>query len=171
MKLKFDACSLIESQKLEIIPLINQLHGKIYITGEVYNEAIGRGLHNHNPVADHLEEHIEQGWIRKIDSHGIVRANLGIGEAETIAEVIHENQTEENIAFVSEDKKALNEAIKNNLDVRSITILLLESCISGLITEDEFEEKIISFNKFHKLGLIRVSELRHFLKLFKSKEK
>ena len=71
----------------------------------------------------------------------------------------------ENVAFVTGDKKALNIAIEEKLETRSIDILLVEACIKNLITEEEFDRKIREYDRFHKLSLIRITELKHFIKM------
>jgi predicted nucleic acid-binding protein len=167
LKLKFDACSLIESQKLHLIPLINEIYGPIYVTGEVFNEAIEKGLEEHNPIAENLKNFVDQRSIIRINSHGILKSNVGTGEATTIAEVIHEANQKEETAFFSEDKKALNVAIRENLEVRNIELLLVEACILEKITFVEFEQKLLEFDSFHKLSLFRITELRQFVQLVK----
>ena len=94
---------------------------------------------------------------------------MGKGETETIAEVIHEANKKDRASFVSEDKKAMTLAIREKQDIREIAMLLLEACVSGKITEEEFDQDIIAFDSFHKLSLIRIAELRRYLQMIKKK--
>ncbi|MHA1584235.1 MAG: hypothetical protein ACTSWL_03200 [Promethearchaeota archaeon] len=166
MRLKFDSCSLIEAQKLNIIPLINEIYGSIYITPQVNKEAIENELNN--DIISELKNKIKHKSIIKIPANGIILSNLGRGEAETIAEVKNENDNGEMAVFVSEDKKAMQVALKQNQRVLSLEMLLVEACLKNYLSEQEFKEKIYEFDSFHKLKLIRMSELFEYVRLNKS---
>jgi len=169
MKLKFDSCSLIEAQKLDIIPLINTLYGSIYITPQVHQEAIKDNINSE--ITSKLRVHLNQQNIIKIKANGILLSNLGHEEAETIAEVKNESENGEKAIYISEDKKSLRVAIKLNQRVLGLEMLLVEACCRNYLSEQEFKEKIYEFDSFHKLNLIRISEIFEYVRLFKSKNK
>ncbi len=169
MKLKFDSCSLIEAQKLDIIPLINSIYGTIYITPQVHKESIKDNIHSE--ITSKLKKHLNQQNIINIKANGILLSNLGRGEAETIAEVKNESENGEMAVYISEDKKSLREALKMNQRVLGLEMILVEACLRNYITEREFKEKIYEFDSFHKLNLIRISELFEYVRLFKSKNR
>jgi predicted nucleic acid-binding protein len=169
MKLKFDSCSLIEAQKLDIIPIITKLYGSIYITPQVYKESIEDNINL--DITSKLNNHLNQQNIIKIKVNGILLSNLGRGEAETIAEVKNESENNEKAIFISEDKKALRIALKLKQRVLGLEMLLVEACFRNFLSEQEFKEKIYEFDSFHKLNLIRMSEIFEYVRLFKSKIK
>ncbi len=167
MKLKLDSCSLILLQHLEIIPLVNDVIGKLVITDEVYQEAIEVGLKKQKRIADKLYIHFEQGLLLRVTNRGRLPLKLGLGEAETLAESKFEHDRKEKVICVTEDKKAKREAIKLHLALLGVDSLLVELCLRGKLTEDEFDEKIIVLDKYHKLSLIRITELRRFIHYIK----
>ena len=169
MKLKFDSCSLIEAQKLDIIPLINTLYGSICITPQVHQEAIKDNINSE--IKSKLNIHLNQQNIINIKANGILLSNLGHGEAETIAEVKNESENGEKAIYISEDKKSVRVAIKLNQRVLGLEMLLVEACVRNYLSEQEFKEKIYEFDSFHKLNLIRISEIFEYIRISKSKNK
>jgi hypothetical protein len=76
----------------------------------------------------------------------------------------------EEILCVTEDKKAKREAIRLNIDLLGVDSLLVELVLRDKLTEDQFDEKMLLLDKYHKLDLIRITELRRFIHLIKQKE-
>lgn len=170
VKLKIDTCSLIELQKLSLIPIIHEMYGPLHITTAVYNELINDALPRNRTFSEKFINDIEKKTIQLIDYKGILTNNLGKGEAETIAEVKKETDDGEEVLFVTEDKKAKQISIQNHLNVLSVDFLLVQACIEKKISEFEFDKKLMEFDSFHKLNLIRITELRKYISLFKIKK-
>ncbi|MHA1745724.1 MAG: hypothetical protein ACTSWW_06975 [Promethearchaeota archaeon] len=170
MRLKLDSCSLILLQHLDLLPLVSEVIGKLVITEEVYREAIEEGVKKQKAIADKLAIHCEQGIILRVINRGRLPLRLGLGEAETLAESKFEHDRGENVICITEDKKAKREAIKLELALLGVDSLLVELCVRGKLTSDEFDEKIIALDKYHKLSLIRITELRRFIHYMTTKE-
>ncbi len=170
MKLKYDACSLIECQKLGIIPLFHELYGPLYITRAAHAECLAKKSIEYQTIAEKIQEYVTLNKVEVIDARGVLVSNLGTGEKELLAEVKHEKDHQEEVFCVTEDKKAKRQAIALDLEVLGIDYLLMEACIEGKITEEEFDQKILALDKFHKLNLLRVTELRRYVALVKKKE-
>jgi predicted nucleic acid-binding protein len=171
MKLKIDCCSLILLQHLGIIPLVDDVIGKLVITEEVYREAIEEGIKKQKTIADKLAIHCELGNLLRVRNRGRLPLKLGSGEAETLAESKYEHDRGEKVICITEDKKAKREAIALHLALLGVDSLLVELCLRGHLTEDEFDEKIITLDKYHKLSLIRITELRRFIHFINLKHK
>jgi predicted nucleic acid-binding protein len=167
MKIKIDACSLIYLQKLDLIPHISRNLGDILITDEVYNEVINRGLEKGQSDAMRIKEQFDMGLIKQIEARGVMSSFLDIGEAQTLAEVKIEKDAGEKVVFISDDKKAKKEAIRNQVDMLGVDSLLVELYLKQILSADEFDEKILTFDTFHKLDLIRITELRRFIRIIK----
>ncbi len=167
MKLKLDCCSLILLQHLELLPLLKDAMGDLVITDEVYREAIKEGIKKQKAVADKLAIHHEQGVLTRVSNRGRLPLRLGLGEAETLAESKYEQEQGEKVLCITEDKKAKREAIKLNLELLGVDSLLVELCLRKKITIEEFEEKIMTLDNYHKLSLIRFTELRRFIHYIK----
>ncbi len=170
MKLKYDACSLIECQKLGIIPLFHEMFGSLYITKATHAECLSKRHLEYQNIAEKIQEFVTSKIVEVIDARGVLLSNLGIGEKELLAEAKHEKDHQEEVFCVTEDKKAKRQAIALNLEVLGIDYLLVEACLQGKITEEEFDLKIIALDRFHKLNLSRVTELRRYVALFKKKK-
>lgn len=165
MKLKFDACSLILSQKLDMIPRLHDTFGTIIITTTVHNEIMDQ---KKNPgSAKSFKGFLAQGIIKNIVPRGILISTLGQGEAETLAEAKIEVDSKEEAICVTDDKKAKKEAIRLGLDVLGLDSLLVEMVLLGKITEDEFDDLLTALDKIHKLDLVRITELRRFIRRVK----
>jgi len=169
MKLKFDACSLILSQKLDVIPRLHEAFGTIFITTAVNEEAINQ---KKNPRSGKsIENFVVQGIIKNVIPRGILISSLGQGESETLAETKTEVDNSEEAIYVTDDKKAKKEAIRLGLDVLGLDSLLVELVLLDKITEDEFDTMLTALDKIHKLDLIRITELRRFVRLVKNRKK
>lgn len=171
MKMKLDACSLIYLQKIDMIPFVAESLGDILITEEVYKEMIDRGVEKGETDAEQLKIHVDQGHIQRINARGILSASLDIGEAQTLAEVKVEQDAGESVVFISDDKKAKKEAIRNHVDMLGVDSLLVELYLKKKLTADEFDEKILLLDRFHKLDLIRITELRRFIRTIEEAQK
>jgi hypothetical protein len=75
MKLKFDACS-VESIKLDVVPLINQLHGPILITPEVKSETVEHNIPKYQSIAEKIKHFVDSKQIKLISAHGIMISSL-----------------------------------------------------------------------------------------------
>jgi len=170
MKLKYDACSLIECQKLEIIPLFYELFGPLYITQSAYAECISKKNLEYQRIAEKIQDFVTVKMVNVMSARGVLLSNLGAGEKEVLAEAKYEKDQQEEVFCVTEDKKAKRQAIALNLEVLGIDYLLVEACIEEKITEEDFDQKIIALDHFHKLNLLRVTELRRYVALFKRKQ-
>jgi len=169
VKLKFDACSLILSQKLHLLPLLHDTFGTLYITSAVNDEVIKQG--NKPESAEKIKEFIDQGLIENIIPRGILLSSLGKGEGETLAETKTQKENGEDAVCVTEDKKAKKEAIRLNLDVLGLDSLLVEAVLLEKMTEDEFDDEILALDKIHKLDITRISELRRFIRIVTNKKR
>ncbi|MBN2154279.1 MAG: hypothetical protein JW839_22685 [Candidatus Lokiarchaeota archaeon] len=118
-----------------------------------------------------INGYLAQGIIKNIVPRGILIASLGLGEAETIAETKTEVENNEDAICITDDKKAKKEAIRLGLDVLGLDSLLVELVLLDKITEDEFDTLLTSLDKIHKLDLVRITELRRFVRLLKSPKK
>jgi predicted nucleic acid-binding protein len=168
MKLKLDACSLILSQKLDVIPRLHDTFGTIFITTAVNEEVINQ---KKNPRSGKsIENFVAQGIIKNVIPRGILISSLGQGESETLAETKTEIDKGEEAIYVTDDKKAMKEAIRLGLDVLGLDSLLVELVLLDKITEDEFDTLLTALDKIHKLDLIRITELRRFVRLLKNRK-
>ncbi len=163
MNLKIDSCSLILLQHLDLIPLIHRSYGKILITEAVYHEVIVQGQKKKKPEANKLDNYVKLGLIEKIVNRGNLPINLGLGEAETLAESNFEQSQGEGVLCITEDKRAKQEAIRLNLALLGVDSLLVELCLKGDISIEKFDNLIIHLDSYHKLSLIRITELRRFI--------
>ncbi|MHA1612384.1 MAG: hypothetical protein ACTSYU_10070 [Promethearchaeota archaeon] len=171
MKLKLDSCSLILLQHLDLLPLVSKTMGPVIITDEVYQESIEEGLKKQKAVADQLAIHYEQGTLIRVTNRGRLPLRLGADEAETLAESKFEHDNGEDVICITEDKKAKREAIKLQIQLLGVDSILVELCLRDQLTQDEFDEKIIALDNFHKLDLIRITELRRFIHYIKKERK
>jgi hypothetical protein len=55
--------------------------------------------------------------------------------------------------------------------VLGIDYLLAEACIQDFISQEEFQAKILDYDKFHKLNLLRVQELIKLVNMMKQTQK
>ena len=142
--------------------------GTIFITTAVSEETINQKKNPHSGKS--IEAFVVQGIIKTVIPRGILISSLGQGESETLAETKTEVDNGEEAIYVTDDKKAKKEAIRLGLDVLGLDSLLVELVLLDKITEDEFDTMLTDLDKIHKLDLIRITELRRFVRLLKNRK-
>ncbi|MHA1147568.1 MAG: hypothetical protein ACTSR8_04935 [Promethearchaeota archaeon] len=142
--IKIDASSLIISLKMDFIKVLNKLYNELIITEAVYQEVIISGKKKGKQDAIIGEKLIRDKSlsIHKITEE-LMDLKLGLGETE----VIH-NSIKSKCPCMMEDKKAKKMAENFNLDVRKISISMLEAYQNKLISNSEFEDYLIKWIKF-----------------------
>ena len=144
MMIKLDSSSLIISLKMDYIDILIRLYGELVITKAVNHEVIIMGKKMNKPKALIGEILIKE---KKIKIHEVEKdlmdLRLGLGETE----IIH-NSIEQKCPCLIEDKKAKRIGENLNVDVRSISISLLEAYLNKLIDDNEFEDFLIKWVRY-----------------------
>ena len=128
---------------MDFIGILTQLYDKIIITEAIYKEVITNGKNKGKQEALLGEKLIKDKKIiiHRIDEK-LIDLTLGLGETE----VIH-NSIKNKCKCMMEDKKAKKIAENYNLDVRKISISILEAYQNKVIDNVEFEDYLIKWVK------------------------
>lgn len=129
---------------MDFIDILTQLYDEMIITEAIYKEVIINGKKKGKQEAIIGEKLIKEKkiTIHKIDEK-LMDLTLGLGETE----VIH-NSINNKCLCMMEDKKAKRIAESYNLDVRKISISILEAYQNKFIDNAEFEDYLMKWVKF-----------------------
>jgi len=142
--IKLDSSTLIISLKMDYIEILTRLYGELIITQAVNQEVIIKGKEKNKPEAVIGENLIKENKILiHVVENDLMDLNLGLGETE----VIH-NSIEKKCPCLIEDKKAKRIGENFNLDVRNISISILEAYMNKIIDDKEFEDYLIKWVKY-----------------------
>jgi len=144
MMIKLDSSTLIISLKMDYIEILTRLYGELIITKAVNQEVIIKGKEKGKAEAVIGEKLIrEKKILIHVVKKDLMDLKLGLGETE----VIH-NSIEKKCPCLIEDKKAKRIGENFNLDVRNISISILEAYMNKLIDDKEFEDYLIKWVRY-----------------------
>jgi len=142
--IKLDSSTLIISLKMDYIEILTRLYGELIITKAVNQEVIIKGKEKGKAEAVIGEKLIrEKKILIHVVKKDLMDLKLGLGETE----VIH-NSIEKKCPCLIEDKKAKRIGENFNLDVRNISISILEAYMNKLIDDKEFEDYLIKWVRY-----------------------
>lgn len=134
--IKLDSCSLIYALKMDFARVLAKIHDEIAITRAVHDEVVTKGKLRGKPEAYICEKMENNGEIviHDITQSGL-QLGLGPGETTTI-----QNAIDNNCACLIDEKKGSRIARNLNIDVRNISITMLEALKMEIITDSEFDD-------------------------------
>ena len=163
-----DSSPLIIITKISKLSLLQKLYRQVLIPEAVFHEVVIEGKRLHKAGAQEIESEIQTGWIKtvaltgeqleKAEKYRII-GHIGRGESEAISLVVSRK-----LPVLIDDKNARYLANKLELEFLGTAAVLLESCISKLLTKKEFIESLRELGKVIWLApeimveLIRLAE-------------
>ena len=143
---------------------LSRNYAEIIITSEIEHETVERGLKEGYPDAKIIQQKINEGLIKVLECKEKQYLNLGDGEAEVLTETQREKKKDINAIFITQDKKAKNKAMLNEIPVQGGEVCLLESALQKKISRKFFlrklsqlgtkflipNERIIEIEKYHE---------------------
>jgi len=170
MTLKIDSCSLIYVTKAGLIPLLQEMYGKLIITEKVFEETVTQGTKRGYPDAFLIWKYVIEGTITVIEAtkeiymKKISASNrlykLGQGEWETIIEAKNESCT-----ALIDDLLARKIAKEESVTAIPIDIVLIEALIRHKLTENEFYSLLNKVSKVKALTGARIAEIIYLVRL------
>ena len=168
MPVKLDACSLIYLAKAELLDLAEELYDEVWITSEVYREAVIAGKEAGHSDALVIEQHVAAGRVRvralSPEAQAKLQvttmpAKLGLGEQETIIEAL-----EEGCLAVLDDFSSRTAAAMLGVSLCGSDTLLVEALLKQLITPADYEDKA---TRLASVMGMRADDLAELLRLGK----
>jgi predicted nucleic acid-binding protein len=139
--IKIDACSLIYLSKIDFWEIIFKLYGELVITPAVLLEVVTKGKEKGKPDAFIIERKINENFLKIHTRKGsLPDFNLGIGETETIKETL-----EEQVMALIDDKKARLIGTKLGLQIKNISLALIEALLNDHIDETQFDKYLVKW--------------------------
>ncbi len=142
---------LIGLAKIGRLELLKRLYGEVVITPAVKVESVDRGKEIGAPEVAEIEKGMEEGWIktrtlsareRREVSGLLTRANLGLGEAETLI-----SARASDLLVILDDKEARAVAKSWQLKYAGTVMVLFQALNQNLMDHDEFVEAIGQLTK------------------------
>lgn len=141
-----DANTLIYLAKSGMLDVLNPY--KVFVTEEVYDEAVRQGKEEDKSDAYILEKYIEENWTRtKVDQQSLESEVEYFGAAgEASVYLISEKR---NATAVTTDKIARNKMKRRSMKVIRTDMLLLRQFEKEKLGKPEFREKL---NRLNSVG-------------------
>lgn len=138
-----DANTLIYLAKSGMLEILDRY--EIFITEEVFEEAVERGKEKGEPDAYLLENYIEENWnVKTIDKDRLeseVKYFGAIGEAS-----VYLLADRKDIPAVTSDKVAMNKMKRKQIEVLRTDMMLLKRFKNGQVSKPELREGLGQLN-------------------------
>lgn len=138
-----DANTLIYLAKSGMLSTLDRY--RVFITDEVYDEAVEKGKENDKSDAYILENHVEDNWLRESVDSERLEAEMNYFGAKGEASVYLLARRENRLAVTS-DRVARNKMNRKNIDVLRTDMLLLRQFKDGQLGKLELREKLSNLN-------------------------
>lgn len=135
MKIAVDACALVYLAKAGLLDFLERLPYEYIIDGEVYNEAVVKGMEERFPDAYLLEYSIKKRKIIEIVGVDVSKEiDYFVGEGEASTYIL---SVEKNAVAVTSDRVAYKKMFKRNAKVIQTDLMFLDAYFKKLISKKE----------------------------------